>query len=238
MYSGIGSSLLGISVTNGYVRPANVPHCRSRINEQDLLLFLRALAWGHPAFQAGTERLEHPRGYARRTDRRCVVGTCAFAVRNGPDTSGSATTVLSNPLWVIQTSQAVHTMEESEKSPTARARVPGILETIKDILSNHGLSAFWRGVGPALVLVLNPVLQYTIFEQLKNLLVRRRTAKLKAAGIAVAAVSLLSDWDYFYLGAVSKLGEHLHFRWPHARTREGLIYAYQPVATSATYPYM
>ena len=135
------------------------------------------------------------------------------------DPPGSATTVLSNPLWVIQTSQAVHTLENSEASPTARAKVPSILETIKDILSNHGISAFWRGVGPALVLVINPVLQYTIFEQLKNLLVKRRADKLKAAGIAVTAVSLLSDSDYFFLGAVSKLGEH--FRWSHARTRNG-----------------
>jgi adenine nucleotide transporter 17 len=53
------------------------------------------------------------------------------------------------------------------------------------------------------VLVANPVIQYTVFEQLKNLLVKRRTDKLRAAGQAAQAI--LSDWDYFVLGAISKL---------------------------------
>lgn len=69
-------------------------------------------------------------------------------------------------------------------------------------------SAFWRGIGPALVLVMNPVIQYTVFEQLKNTLVARRTAKLRLAG-AVAATAILSDWDFFFLGAISKLSEFL-----------------------------
>ena len=80
----------------------------------------------------------------------------------------------------------------------------GIVETIQHILRKDGITAFWRGIGPALVLVINPVLQYTVFEQLKNVLVARRTQKLRAAGV-VAAVAVLSDWDFFFLGAISKL---------------------------------
>ena len=64
-------------------------------------------------------------------------------------------------------------------------------------------SAFWRGLGPALVLVINPIIQYTTFEQLKNLLITRRTKKLHAAG----AVAVLSDLDFFLLGAISKLSK-------------------------------
>lgn len=69
-------------------------------------------------------------------------------------------------------------------------------------------SAFWRGVGPALILVMNPVLQYTVFEQLKNILVSRRTSRLRAAG-AATRVAVLTDWDFFVLGAISKLGTHV-----------------------------
>jgi solute carrier family 25 (peroxisomal adenine nucleotide transporter), member 17 len=65
--------------------------------------------------------------------------------------------------------------------------------------------AFWRGLGPALILVINPVIQYTVFEQLKNLLIANRTNKMRAAGVATAA-AILSDWDFFFLGALSKLG--------------------------------
>ena len=57
-----------------------------------------------------------------------------------------------------------------------------------------------------MVLVINPIIQYTVFEQLKNLLIARRTNALRAAGGAAAAVAVLSDWDFFFLGALSKLG--------------------------------
>ena len=35
----------------------------------------------------------------------------------------------------------------------------GTLETIRFILRKGGIGAFWRGVGPALVLVINPIIQ-------------------------------------------------------------------------------
>jgi solute carrier family 25 (peroxisomal adenine nucleotide transporter), member 17 len=49
--------------------------------------------------------------------------------------------------------------------------------------------------------------QYTVFEQLKNFIVARRTLKLNASNIAGKVV--LSDLDYFWLGAISKLGKLL-----------------------------
>ena len=81
----------------------------------------------------------------------------------------------------------------------------GIIETIKQILHNGGLKELWRGLGPALILVINPIIQYTVFEQLKNLLITRRTARLRAAGNK-SALAVLTDLDYFWLGALSKLG--------------------------------
>lgn len=84
----------------------------------------------------------------------------------------------------------------------------GIFETIEHILRKDGLAAFWRGIGPALVLVINPIIQYTFFEQFKNFLVKRRLASLRAGGPAVTAgAAVLSDWDFFFLGALSKLSK-------------------------------
>ncbi|SJL01969.1 related to peroxisomal membrane protein PMP47B [Armillaria ostoyae] len=112
------------------------------------------------------------------------------------------------------TSQAVRTLNEGSSDASGRPKRPGFLETVRGILAKDGIRAFWRGIGPALVLVMNPVIQYTVFEQLKNTLVARRTAKLRLAG-AVAATAILSDWDFFFLGAISKL-----------------------IATASTYPYI
>lgn len=123
--------------------------------------------------------------------------------------TGSATTILSNPIWVVQANQV-----KQGQSSGPNAKHLGFFETAlklyggsEDRPGSRGLQNFWRGIGPALVLVINPIIQYTIFEQLKNVLIKRRTAKLRAVGGAMAtAVAVLSDWDYFLLGALSKLG--------------------------------
>lgn len=114
--------------------------------------------------------------------------------------AGSATSIISNPVWVIQTAQTVSGMDEvsKEKSGLPQKRL-GLFATAAQLLRTGGPSAFFRGLGPALVLVVNPVLQYTVFEQLKNALVRRRR-------MAGRVSRLLTDWDFFLLGAISKLG--------------------------------
>ncbi|KAG1806836.1 peroxisomal membrane protein PMP47B [Suillus plorans] len=130
--------------------------------------------------------------------------------------AGSATTIISNPIWVIQMSQAVRaepSPSELSKSHAVPKR-PSILRTIQAIIAKDGLNGLFRGLGPALVLVINPVLQYTVFEQLKNFLIKKRTLKLRARGSG-SVVAVLSDWDFFVLGAFSKL-----------------------VATGSTYPYI
>ncbi|KAL0949937.1 hypothetical protein HGRIS_009963 [Hohenbuehelia grisea] len=196
LYSGLNSSLLGIAVTN-FVYYYFYEHSRGII-------------------------LKSRGGKGLSTPESMLAGMIA----------GSATTIISNPIWVVQTSQAVRTMDASSDSldPKPATKKLGFRETIQNIIAKDGVKcvitlstttlaktmtrAFWRGIGPALVLVMNPVLQYTVFEQLKNVLVARRTQKLRSAGV-VAAVAVLSDWDFFFLGAISKL-----------------------VATSLTYPYI
>jgi adenine nucleotide transporter 17 len=126
--------------------------------------------------------------------------------------AGSATTIASNPLWVIQTTQAVRTLPSTPApsqapEPQGPKKKLGFMATIRYILRTDGPTAFWRGIGPALVLVVNPILQYTVFEQLKNALIARRLLKLGAGRSARAAS--LSSLDYFLLGALSKLGEYI-----------------------------
>ncbi|KAF8450301.1 mitochondrial carrier domain-containing protein [Boletus edulis BED1] len=129
--------------------------------------------------------------------------------------AGSATTIISNPIWVVQTLQAVHsTNANASDSSASRPQKLGIFEAIEKILSKDGPAGFWRGIGPALALVINPVIQYTVFEQLKNLLTERRMARLPK-GRQGSALAMLTDWDFFVLGAFSKL-----------------------VATGTTYPYI
>lgn len=123
--------------------------------------------------------------------------------------AGSVTTVISNPVWVIQTAQTVSGMDAvSEDTPALPPKRLGVFATAAQLLRTDGPSAFFRGLRPALILVVNPVIQFTVFEQLKNALVRRRR-------MAGRVNRLLTDLDFFLLGAISKL-----------------------VATGVTYPYI
>ncbi|KAL1694382.1 mitochondrial carrier domain-containing protein [Schizophyllum commune] len=186
LYSGLNSSLLGIAVTNGVYYYF---YERSR----DFLLKLRT----------GSKALTTPESM--------LIGVIA----------GSATTLISNPIWVIQTSQAVRTQTldesatEGEGQPKVVVKRLGFVETLRNILNKDGFQALWRGIGPALMLVVNPVIQYTVFEQLKNILIARRTRQRRTLKGASAAVAVLTDWDFFLLGALSKL-----------------------IATGSTYPYI
>ena len=81
--------------------------------------------------------------------------------------------------------------DPSTSSPAAKSKPSGTIETVLRILHNDGISAFWQGVIPALILVINPIIQYTVFEQLKT----HWRKKFKKLG----------NFDFFLLGAISKL---------------------------------
>lgn len=118
--------------------------------------------------------------------------------------AGSATVLITNPIWVVNTRMTARKKNNWEGNKTSsslpggggaseprRGRSPhSTFGTLLSLLRDEGPTALFAGVLPALVLVINPILQYTIFEQLKNLLERRKTVTAK---------------DAFYLGAIGKL---------------------------------
>jgi len=122
--------------------------------------------------------------------------------------AGSATVLITNPIWVVNTRMTARKEETSEpllppkdgEAVAEKKRKPNTLSTFLKIIREDGPGRLFAGVLPALVLVINPILQYTIFEQLKQVLEKRR--KVTAT-------------DSFLLGALGKLA-----------------------ATSITYPYI
>ena len=101
--------------------------------------------------------------------------------------AGSLTVLLTNPIWVVNTRMTAP-KKQAEGKPAAKPK--GTLGTFLQILREEGLQGVFAGVMPALVLVINPILQYTIFEQLKNVVEKRRR---------------VTPSDSFYLGAIGKL---------------------------------
>ncbi|WFD23716.1 hypothetical protein MEQU1_002410 [Malassezia equina] len=173
LYDGLGSSLLGIGVSN-FVYYFFFEAVR------DFILTSKRLTRSMTAALGTLTTLES-----------IVAGMLA----------GSATALISNPIWVVNTRQTVRTSQRpADGGPAPVLRRLSFLATLKSIVEKDGVRALWKGIGPALVLVTNPVLQYTAFEQLKTWVLASRAV---AHGTRLAPP--LRDWDYFWLGALSKL---------------------------------
>ncbi|KAG1169695.1 hypothetical protein G6F70_008192 [Rhizopus microsporus] len=100
--------------------------------------------------------------------------------------AGCAVVLATHPIWTVNTRLTVKKgVEGDEKKTKSNA-----LEVGLQILKKDGIAGLYAGVGAALVLVINPIIQYTVFEQVKN-----KIAKMKT----------LSNFDFFLLGAISKL---------------------------------
>ncbi|CAF9907897.1 MAG: hypothetical protein GOMPHAMPRED_006014 [Gomphillus americanus] len=178
LYSGLDSALFGISVTN--------------------FVYYYWYEWTRSFF----ERAALKAGRASKkltTVESMVAGAIA----------GSATVLITNPIWVINTRMTARQNSSSDGTDQGKglgqqtpAKKPSTLATLRTILRDEGVRALFAGVLPALVLVINPILQYTIFEQLKNSLEARRHRSV-------------GPRDAFLLGALGKL-----------------------LATSITYPYI
>ncbi|KAL1968752.1 hypothetical protein VTN77DRAFT_1578 [Rasamsonia byssochlamydoides] len=161
LYSGLESALFGISVTN--------------------FVYYYWYEWTRAAFEKAAEK-------AGRASKKLTTAESMIAGA----IAGSATVLITNPIWVINTRMTARNSESEEQTlpGVTRKKPRSTIQTLLDLLRNEGPKALFAGVLPALVLVINPILQYTIFEQLKNFVERRRR---------------VTPTDAFYLGAICKI---------------------------------
>lgn len=179
LYSGLSSALFGISVTN--------------------FVYYYWYEWTRAFFEAAAVK-------AGRASKKLTTAESMMAGA----LAGSATVILTNPIWVINTRMTTRKAdaadEEKQTLPGANLdankppRKPTTIGTLLTLLKTEGPQALFAGVVPALVLVINPILQYTLFEQMKNSVEKKRRITPTVA---------------FFLGALGKL-----------------------FATSVTYPYI
>lgn len=117
--------------------------------------------------------------------------------------AGTATVIFTNPIWVVNTRETakkdiddkdrkLKDLPATEAAKKAAQRSTGFFKIMAGIIKSEGIGALWSGVIPALVLVINPIIQYTVFEQLKTVVERRRQSRA-------------TPNDAFLLGALGKL---------------------------------
>ncbi|ROT43300.1 mitochondrial carrier [Sodiomyces alkalinus F11] len=189
LYSGLNSALFGISITN--------------------FVYYYWYEWTRAFFEKAAARAGRA-GRKLTTVESMIAGALA----------GSATVIITNPIWVVNTRVTTQkrslapSSEETKGKAKAKlgdeeeagseaktdgapsvdnpkkVKRAGTLGTLMALLREEGPQALFAGVVPALVLVINPILQYTLFEQMKNAVEKKRRVTPAVA---------------FFLGALGKL---------------------------------
>ncbi|KAF7956708.1 hypothetical protein EAE96_004038 [Botrytis aclada] len=144
LYAGLDSALFGISVTN--------------------FVYYYWYEWTRSGFEKAA--LKAGRASKKLTTIESMI---AGAI------AGSATVLLTNPIWVVNTRMTTRKRsKETVEGFLPGAKAPTTVGTLLTLIKEEGPQALFSGVVPALVLVINPILQYTIFEQLKNTIEKKK----------------------------------------------------------------
>ncbi|KAL8397560.1 hypothetical protein RB594_004317 [Gaeumannomyces avenae] len=191
LYAGLSSALFGISVTNfvyyywyEWTR-AFFESAAARAGRSRKLTTVESMLAGALAGSA-TVLITNPIWVVntRMTTRKQQVTAAAKAPADeeAAVTTAAAPGSAEKPAEGEATAAAETDAPKKDDEGAAREKavqqnreaVPGTLATLLALLRHEGPQALFRGVVPALVLVINPILQYTLFEQLKNTVERRR----------------------------------------------------------------
>ncbi|KAM0941415.1 putative mitochondrial carrier domain superfamily, NAD/FAD transporter SLC25A32 [Dioscorea sansibarensis] len=122
--------------------------------------------------------------------------------------SGCVNVLLTNPIWVIVTRMQTHKTKRRPPPTHALPFVPdnanrptpyGTSRAVRELYEEAGLTGFWKGVIPTLIMVSNPSIQFMLYETLLQRLKKKRALIGKGADGVTAL-------EIFLLGAIAKLG--------------------------------
>lgn len=215
LYAGLDSAVFGISVTN--------------------FVYYYWYEWTRAFFETAAQRSGRA-SQKLTTVESMIAGAIA----------GSATVILTNPIWVINTRMTTRrqTLEEEQgvaaapgvDQPKGRKRKaatgPTTIGTLLALVREEGPQALFRGVMPALVLVLNPILQYTLFEQMKNTLEQSGRRVTPGVAFVLGALGKLFATSITYPYITVKSRMHVA---THGKKREGMSHAMSRVIKEEGY---
>ncbi|XP_042495365.1 folate transporter 1, chloroplastic isoform X2 [Macadamia integrifolia] len=111
--------------------------------------------------------------------------------------AGVMVSLLTNPVWLVKTRLQL-------QSPLHQTRrYSGFYDALRTILKEEGWHALYRGIGPGLLLVSHGAIQFTVYEELRKVVVGVRSEEGKSS--PHNGDKVLNTVDYAVLGASSKL---------------------------------
>ncbi|XP_078429803.1 folate transporter 1 isoform X2 [Wolffia australiana] len=110
--------------------------------------------------------------------------------------AGAWVCLFTNPIWLVKTRLQIQT-------PLLQTRpYTGFYDALRTILKDEGFRAFYKGLGPSLMLVSHGAIQFTVYEELRKLSIHIKSHR----GITSQCGDKgLNTFDHAVLGASSKM---------------------------------
>ncbi|XP_056609055.1 peroxisomal membrane protein PMP34 isoform X2 [Triplophysa dalaica] len=142
------------------------------------------------------------RGHRSTPGRDLIIGIVA----------GVVNVLVTTPLWVVNTRLKLQgaKFRNEDIKPT---HYKGILDAFAQIVQQEGVGALWNGTFPSLLLVLNPAVQFMIYEGLKRQLMRGVQRELRSVevfliGAIAKAVATTITYPLQTVQSVLRHGQH------------------------------
>jgi len=103
----------------------------------------------------------------------------------------------------IGTTSRSRSSRSNSGGSSSYAAPPGLIAVARQVYVEYGLGGFWNGCGASLVMVINPTLQYALYEWLTS--VRDRVRRRKGSG----AINRPGVMEVFMMSAIAKTGATL-----------------------------
>uniref|UniRef100_A0A8C1TDQ1 Solute carrier family 25 member 17 n=1 Tax=Cyprinus carpio TaxID=7962 RepID=A0A8C1TDQ1_CYPCA len=126
--------------------------------------------------------------------------------------AGVVNVLVTTPLWVVNTRLKLQgaKFRNEDIQPT---HYNGIIDAFVQIMQQEGVGALWNGTFPSLLLVLNPAVQFMIYEGLKRQLMRGFHRELSSVevfliGAIAKAVATTITYPLQTVQSVLRFGQH------------------------------
>ncbi|XP_067228658.1 peroxisomal membrane protein PMP34 [Chanodichthys erythropterus] len=126
--------------------------------------------------------------------------------------AGVVNVLVTTPLWVVNTRLKLQgaKFRNEDIQPT---HYKGIMDAFVQIMQQEGVGALWNGTFPSLLLVLNPAVQFMIYEGLKRHLLKGVNGELSSVevfliGAIAKAIATTITYPLQTVQSVLRFGQH------------------------------
>lgn len=125
--------------------------------------------------------------------------------------SGMVNVILTTPMWVVNTRLKLQGVKFRNED-LHQTHYRGIFDAFSQIIANEGVGTLWNGTLPSLILVLNPAVQFMIYEAMKRKAGRGgrkiSSAKIFLIGAIAKAIATTATYPLQTVQAILRFGQY------------------------------